>query len=44
MDPADLASERVAAAGVVLFALGVTVSRHKELALERYRQVMAWPW
>jgi hypothetical protein len=31
-------------AGVVLFALGVTVSRHKELALARYRQVMAWPW
>jgi hypothetical protein len=32
------------AGGVVLFALGITVSRHKELALERYRQVMAWPW
>lgn len=32
------------AAGVVLFALGVAVSRHKELALARYRQVMAWPW
>jgi hypothetical protein len=32
------------AGGVVLFALGITVSRHKELALERYRQVMTWPW
>jgi hypothetical protein len=30
--------------GVALFALGVTVSRHKERALERYRQIMAWPW
>ena len=32
------------ASGVVLFAFGITVSRHKELALARYRGVMAWPW
>jgi hypothetical protein len=32
------------ASGVVLFALGVTVSRHKERALSRYRAVMTWPW
>jgi hypothetical protein len=30
--------------GLLLFGLGVVVSRHKELALARYRSVMAWPW
>lgn len=30
--------------GVALFALGIIVSRHKELALARYRRVQAWPW
>jgi hypothetical protein len=32
------------AGGVVLFGLGILVSRHKALALARYRAVMAWPW
>jgi hypothetical protein len=32
------------AGGVVLFGLGVVVSRHKALALARYRAVMAWRW
>jgi hypothetical protein len=32
------------AGGVALFALGIIVSRHKALALSRYRAVMAWPW
>jgi hypothetical protein len=32
------------AGGVALFGLGAVVARHKELALARYRSVMAWPW